>query len=77
MRSILKEGCTQDSIMTEHGKSKKRRDLPHPRTITLPDQDYQPPKAEREKEHDMPGASLETVRRAFFRPFSIQRESAD
>ena len=35
-----------------------------------------PPKAEREKECDMPGASLETVRRAFFRPFIVRREGA-
>jgi len=55
-------------------KPRKRRKLPESRTITLPDQDYQPPKAEREKEHDMPGASLKTIRRAFFRPFNIKRE---
>ena len=30
--------------------------------------EHQPSKAEREKEIDMPGASRETVRRAFFRP---------
>lgn len=50
---------------------------PKARAITIPNQSYQPPKAEREKEHDMPGASLKTVRRAFFRPFKIKRESAD
>ena len=54
-----------------------KRDLPKPRTITLPDQSYQPPKAAREKEHDMPGASLKTVRRAFFRPVNVKREPAD
>ena len=57
------------------GKPRKRQKLPEPRTITLPDQDYQPPKAELEKEYDMPGASLKTIRRAFFRPFNIRRES--
>ena len=30
---------------------------------------HQPRKAEREEEFDMPGASLGTVRRAFFRAF--------
>ena len=32
--------------------------------------DYQPTKAEKEEEVDMPGVSLETVRRAFFRPLA-------
>ena len=54
-----------------------KRERPKPRTITLPDQDYQPPKAEREREHDMPGASLKTVRSAFFRPVKVRRDSAD
>ena len=53
---------------------KQRRKLLESRTITLPEQTYQPPKAEREKEHDMPGASLKTVRRAFFRPVKVRRE---
>ena len=57
-------------------KSQKRK-LPKPRTITLPDQDYQPPKVEREKEHDMPGASFKTVRSAFFRPVNVRREGGD
>ena len=34
----------------------------------------QPPKAEREREYDMPGASMKTVRRAFFRPINVRRE---
>ena len=55
----------------------KRRKLPKPRTISLPDQSYQPPKAEREKEHDMPGASMKTVRRAFFWSINAKRETAD
>ena len=54
----------------------KRRKLQKHRTIMLPDQDYQPPKAEPEKVHDMPGASLKTVRHAFFRPFTVKREGA-
>ena len=50
---------------------------PKPQTITLPDQSYQPPKAEQEKEHDMPGASLKRVRSAFFRPVKVRREGGD
>ena len=53
------------------------RKLPYGRTITLPGQTYQPPKAEREKEHDMPGVSMKTARRAFFRPVNVRRESQD
>ena len=58
-------------------KDKLRQPLPEPRTITLPEQDYQPPKAEREKEHDMPGASPKTIRRAFFCPINVQRAGGD
>ena len=39
--------------------------------------DYQPSKAETEEEIDMPGADLETVRRAFFRPLPGQRPDDD
>ena len=40
--------------------------------------DYQPSKAETEEEIDMPGADLETVRRAFFRrPPPGQRPADD
>lgn len=55
----------------------ERQKVPKRRTITLPEQTYQPSKAEQEKEHDMPGVPLETARRAFFRPFTIRRESQD
>ena len=58
-------------------KPRKRRTLPKARTITLPDQTYQPAKAEREKEYTMPGASMKTVRRAFFRPVNVRREGGD
>ena len=56
---------------TKHGTRQK---LPEARTIPLPDQSYQPPKADQEKAHDMPGASMQTVRSAFFRPINIRRE---
>ena len=55
-------------------RPRKRRKLPELRAITLPDQAYQPPKAEREKEYDMPGVSKKTMRRAFFRPVNVWRE---
>ncbi len=51
----------------------EKRKLPEPRMITIPDQDYQPPKEEREKEHDILGASIERVQSAFFRPFHVRR----
>ena len=59
-------------------KPHKRRKLPEPRTIALPDQKtYQPPKAESEREYDMPGTKMKTVRRAFFRPVKVRREGGD
>ncbi len=36
--------------------------------IRTPKPDYQPSKAEKEQEIDMPGASVEIVKDAFFRP---------
>ena len=63
--------------MTQDTKTAPRRELPERRTITLPDPSYQPTKAEQERKHDMPGASIETVRSAFFRPVTVQREGAD
>lgn len=57
--------------------TRERQKLLKRRTVTLPEQTYQPSKAEQEKEYDMPGASLETVRSAFFRPIKIRREGQD
>ena len=67
-------GSTERNEVT--GKSRKRKELPECRTITLPDETYQPRKAEHEKEYDMPGTSPKTIRRAFLRPFKVKRESA-
>ena len=36
--------------------------------IRMPKSDYQPSSEEKKQEVDMPGTSLETVRKAFFRP---------
>ena len=38
------------------------------RHIDMPKSDYQPSSDEKKQEVDMLGASIETVRRAFFRP---------
>ena len=62
--------------MSKKAKSRKRQTLPKPVTITLPDNKFQPRKADMEREYDMPGASLEQIRRAFFRPVKVLRESA-
>ena len=48
--------------------------IPEEREITLPPRDYQPTKAETEREYDMPRASLATVRRAFFRRVRVREE---
>ena len=58
--------------MTE--KARKRQKLPKPVTITLPHETYQPRKAETAKEYDMPGASVDEIRNAFFRPVKVRRE---
>ncbi len=41
--------------------------LPERRIIEMRPSSYQPLKAEREEELDMPGESIETIRSAFFR----------
>ncbi len=38
------------------GKDKPKQPLPKPKTITLPPDDFQPSKADMEREYDMPGA---------------------
>ena len=54
---------------------RKKEPIPETRTIVLPQSDYQPPKSELEAEHDMPGSSVETVRRAFFRSIHVKKLS--
>ena len=53
--------------------SKQSEPLQKARPIELAPSDYQPSKAELEEEIPLPGASVEEVRRAFFRPFRIRR----
>ena len=56
---------------------KDRNNKPQsPRTITLPPRDYQPTKAEKSAEIDMPGADLDTVRKAFFRPIKVKEKAS-
>ena len=43
--------------------------------ITLPPRGYQPTKAEKEQEFDMPGADIRIVRRAFFRRIKVRETS--
>ena len=56
-------------------KPSKRRELPAAQEIGVQLRDYQPTKAETEREYDMPGASLATVRRAFFRRVKVRETS--
>ena len=63
--------------MTAKSKTRKPKKLPGPRTITLPGKDFQPSKADMDREYDMPGASLKTIRRALFRPFNIRRKDPE
>ena len=39
-----------------------------------PPRDYQPTKAETEREYDMPGADIVTVRNAFFRRVKVREK---
>ena len=55
----------------------ERQELPEPVTITLPHKDFQPSKADMEREYDMPGLSLDEIRATFFRPFKIVREDSE
>ena len=55
--------------MKKHQKSKPQS---MPVTIIMPPRDYQPSKAEQEAEVTMSGASLKTVREAFFRPVKVK-----
>ena len=60
--------------MTRIPKPRSPKDIPEEREITLPPRDFQPTKAESEKEYDMPGAGIVTVRSAFFRRVRVKKE---
>ena len=58
--------------MTKTTKPRRRKAIPAECEITLPPRDYQPTKAESEREIDMPGADIVTVRSAFFRRVKVR-----
>ena len=60
--------------MTKIAKPRRPKDIPAECGITLPPRDYQPTKAESEREIDMPGADIVTVRNAFFRRVRVKEE---
>ena len=60
--------------MTKATKSRRPKPIPEEREITLPPRDYQPTKAETEREYDMPGADIVTVRNAFFRRIKVRKK---
>lgn len=51
--------------------------IPNPRMVRLAPDHYQPRKAEREEETDMPSMSDDELRRTFFRPFRFVREGSE
>ena len=53
-------------------KKPKSVDLLQSRTIKMKPRSYQPSEAEKEQEMDMPGADIETVQSAIFRPIKIE-----
>ena len=48
---------------------------PKRKVVEVAESTYQPRRAEMREKVDMPGASLRTVRRAFFRPVVVRRAS--
>ena len=45
-----------------------------PKELKIPPRDYQPSRKELRQEHDMPGADMETLKKAFFNPVKIVEE---
>ena len=60
--------------MSKDTRSPVPNPIPEEREITLPPRDYQPTKTETEREYDMPGADIVTVRNAFFRRVRVKKE---
>jgi hypothetical protein len=58
------------------GKKTTIRQASDPLVIELPEQSYQPSVAKHREEFDMPGASAERVRQAFFSPVVVNRKPA-
>ncbi|MCY3628033.1 MAG: hypothetical protein OXG88_10390 [Gammaproteobacteria bacterium] len=53
----------------------KKTEIPKPVSIELKSSQYQPKKAEKEIETDMPEMSDDQLRDTFFRPFKIKEET--
>ena len=63
---------TDPDPSAERPRRRPKETIPEEREITLPPRDYQPTKAETEREIDMPDADIVTVRRAFFRRVKVR-----
>ena len=63
--------------MSKDTRSPAPKPIPEEREITLPPRDYQPTKAEKEREIDMPGADIVTVRNAFFRRIKVREKTPE
>ena len=52
-------------------QTRKPKQIPDPRTMTVKPSSYQPSRAELREEVDMPGLSLKQAGKAFMRPFRL------
>ena len=77
MDDYEQEAQHKGTLMAKTPKPRRPKDIPEEREITLPPRDYQPTKAEKEQECDMPGANQATVRRAFFRRVRVKEEAPE
>lgn len=59
--------CMVETIM--------KTEIPKSIPITLKSSQYQPKKAEKEVETDMPGLTEDQLRDVFFKPFEIKEET--
>ena len=55
-------------------KPKQRPPVEQPTEVEMKPSTYQPNKAEKEEEQDMPGWAMEKVRAAFMRTFHVKSE---
>ena len=54
----------------------KKKRVRHKRVIDEPNRTYQPSVAEQKKEYDMPNASLNKIKKAFFRQFEFRKDKS-
>ena len=55
----------------------KRKKIPDPIEVEIPDRQYQPSRAELREEIKMPGLSLKLARAMFMRPFRFVKPQAN